>query len=355
MQCMRVCKAGDKDKSECSLPTDCLKKEQARCKPNEKAPHNVCIKSGDQKGMCWPEYTCGVDECSNTYNFDVKCSSCTVGEIIPHYECVFATQKCGLVNTCGKNSCDPYKTERIQVNRGAFLMEEVINSECKRSDPIGGGITNRYICDPNSIKVDSYGQCIVDNYNKYPTAKICDIRNNKSKIDLLPCTIEICDVTPLKIYNTDCVEEIPEAPPPTLASSFTACYISTLRFYDKKNNHEYKDVYSMFSKPDLGILDNPKLEYTAVDCDTCKLTIIPTIANFISTNPNIFGNLMGEPIAGHLGRYLFDKSVFNGESIILNVNELTPGSYTITLECTDPVTRAVETKSLKLNIFPQLR
>jgi hypothetical protein len=111
----------------------------------------------------------------------------------------------------------------------------------------------------------------------------------------------------------------------------------------------------MFSKPDLGILDNPKLEYTAIDCDTCELTITPTIANFLTTNPNIFGNLSGEPISGHPGRYLFDKSVFNSESIILNVNELTPGSYTITLECTDPVTKVTESKSLKLNIFPQLR
>jgi len=58
---------------------------------------------------------------------------------------------------------------------------------------------------------------------------------------------------------------------------------------------------------------------------------------------------------GFSNRYVFDRSSFNGESIILDVNELTPGSYTLTLDCTDPVLKEHQIKSVKLNIFPQLR
>jgi hypothetical protein len=128
-----------------------------------------------------------------------------------------------------------------------------------------------------------------------------------------------------------------------------------LRFYDEQKDYEYINTYSIFSKPTSGILDNPKLEYVATDCSTCSLTINPTIDSFMEDNPGIFGKLTGELIPDFEDRYYFDKSIFNGESIVLNISNLIPDVYNITLTCVDPVTKETETKTLKLNIFQQLR
>jgi len=220
--------------------------------------------------------------------------------------------------------------------------------------------SNRYVCDPNAEKVDSYGVCILDNANKYPNAKTCSTKNNKTKLVEIPCSSGKSDRTCLKTlsYNTDCIDNVPTPTQTTTKATSptpTYCYISFLRFYDEKKDYEYTDAYSIFSKPDQGILDNPKLEYTASDCDKCMLTIDPVVDSFVSKNPNIFGNLIGELIKGYENRYVFDRSIFNGESIILDVNDLTPGSYNITLTCTDPVTKATETKTLKLKVFGQFR
>jgi len=88
-------------------------------------------------GMCWPSYTCGVDQCSPAYKFNSDCYAnrkCDDGEVKPHYECVYSTKKCELVDDCGKNLCDPKKIEILKVNIGGSLKDIEINSECKGSE-----------------------------------------------------------------------------------------------------------------------------------------------------------------------------------------------------------------------------
>jgi len=79
----------------------------------------------------------------------------------------------------------------------------------------------------------------------------------------------------------------------------------------------------LFSKPEDNILDNPKLEYTASSCDSCKLEVLPFGVTkyptaFIEneTNKDAFGEL---PYTEELSenRYLFDRSAFNQNGIIL--------------------------------------
>jgi len=136
-----------------------------------------------------------------------------------------------------------------------------------------------------------------------------------------------------------------------------ACSIDYLRFdYIKKSQHTYfEDIYSIFSMPENGILDNPRLEYYADNCETCTLSFNPNINDFIKTNNSIveiFGNLEGIPIEGFENRYIFSNS---DNPAILDLNPLKPGSYEFTLTCNDPVTGVTETKILLLKLFGEFR
>lgn len=326
--------------------------------------------------------------------YNDKCKTCPVGETNPHNKCSKKTvfykegsntwaptlkyeyDTCETLKSCGVDQCDPSKNvvKRLGAYQDcgetsgchtAYKQTVYESAECKIGttttttatttkpiDPV-----DRYVCNPNSIKVDGYGQCILDNANKHPGAKACDNKNNKVKIIPTECKLksqynQTC--VAYLTYNTDCtdakVTTTTKAPPKIQ----NACRISTFGFYYKKDN-SWVEALPLFSKPPEGILDNPKLEYVALECETCELTIEPSIPNFISKNPNIFGKLKGELIKGFSNRYNFIRSYSNNEAIILDVNELTPGSYTLTLDCTDPVLKEHQIKSIKLNIFPQLR
>jgi len=135
--CMSTCEDSNDTRPSCSFSSDCLKIAQAKCKPGEKLPHNECILSGERIGWCEHRDTCGVDQCSSTNKFDKICYAnrkCNDGEVKPHYECIYSTKKCEIVDDCGKNSCDPKKTENLKVNVGGVFKDIEINSECKGSE-----------------------------------------------------------------------------------------------------------------------------------------------------------------------------------------------------------------------------
>ena len=115
------------------------------------------------------------------------------------------------------------------------------------------------------------------------------------------------------------------------------------------------DTYSIFSKPEDGILSNPRLEYIAENCKNCKLEITPTVDEFIDDNPNVFGVLKGVLDKGYSNRYTFLRlwEIFDN-AISLNISNLTPDKYTITLTCTGPENE-YQTETLRLNIYPQMR
>ena len=383
----------------CTSDKDCIRcpiddPECNFCPDGQHKPHYACDSNTYQ---CVLKYSCGVDQCNYLIKVDGKQyikECCKLGEKFPHTECVKETISCTNgklvdsvfckeVASCGKDQCSLDKNADRKdikftcIDKETQIVRKVLeNDVCialvsttssttttnpeedgtsTTSKPSDGG--NRYVCNPNSIKVDGYEQCFLDNSNKYPNAKSCDTKNNKFKVEPVECKLksqynQTCFMT--LVYNTDCSSIKPTSTTKSEPKVQNACYISTFGFYYKTENR-WVDTLSLFSKPDKGILDKPKLEYTAIECNTCELSIEPSIPNFISKNPNIFGKLTGELIKGFSNRYVFDRSSFNGESIILDVNELTPGSYTLTLDCTDPVLKEHQIKSVKLNIFPQLR
>ena len=391
------------------------------CKTGETNPYYTCdnVNTYDYKTKsyigiyCVKKDWCGVTNCDTKYNKKVTgpmfiegvwfkdaewysnstCKVCPAGQKNPHTQCSVKTETykdgrastlskytydtCEKVNTCGVDSCDYAKN--VAKGLGAYescgetsgchtAYEKTVyeSAECKVTTTTSTSTTttskpsdpgNRYVCNPNSIVVDGYSQCILDNANKYPNAKSCDTKNNKFKVVPTECKLKsqsnlTCYTT--VTYNTDCSSLKPTSTTKSDPKIQNACRISSFGFY-YKNENRWSEALSLFSKPDKGILDSPKLEYIAEECNTCELTIEPSIPNFISKNPNIFGKLIGELIKGFSNRYVFERSYFNGESIILDVNELTPGSYTLTLDCTDPVLKEHQIKSIKLNIFPQLR
>ncbi len=338
------------------------------------------------------------------YYYNTICKVCPIGQKNPHTECKAETTTyynrllhknvnykyytCAKIDSCGSDKCDYNKnvstglgeyTEYDDYGKPYTLYDKYVSvsAECATTTTTttsttttttstttkpekpgdGGGSNDRYVCDPKAIKIDDYGKCILDNSNKYPKATSCNVSNNKIKLINKPCSRPYVTCLAPVTYNTDCKENMPApVPKPTTPTpSPVSCFINLLRFYDDKKDYEYVNAYSIFSKPINGILENPKLEYVATDCSTCSLTISPVVDSFIKDNPGIFGELIGELIPDFEDRYYFNKSVFNGESIVLNVTHLTPDVYSITLTCIDPVTKETEIKTLKLNIFQQLR
>jgi len=94
----------------------------------------------------------------------------------------------------------------------------------------------------------------------------------------------------------------------------------------------------MSVKPEDGILDNPKLEYSAQNCKTCKIEIVSTNKSevsklFINDNKDVFVKNQ-EPVRKmSTDRYLFEKSRIYDNSIILDVTNLLPNRYQINVNC----------------------
>jgi len=390
----------------CITDADCTTttttKGSTNCNTGETNPHYTCdnVNTYDSSSKsytnvyCVKKNWCGVTNCNtkdnkttikdmfiegvwikdaNYYHND-KCTPCPAGQTYPHTECEtksiyyqkgaykykYIYETCKEINSCGVDECDFSKNTYEQIGN----MWVVESAECKaKTDTTTTTTTTTttapsdpdnkiYICDPNSENISGYGQCILVNKNQYTTFRRCSNKNDKVKITETECKPNNASgSTCIKIesYNTDCV--IPTTTSSTKPVNY--CHISFLHFKDNKDN-EY-DTYSIFSKPENGILSNPKLEYTANYCSECKLEITPSIDLFINENSDVFGNLIGNLIEGYANRYVFMKSPFNDKSISLNIKSLKPDKYTITLTCTDPETDNIQTKSIKLSIFPTLR
>jgi hypothetical protein len=72
------------------------------------------------------------------------------------------------------------------------------------------------------------------------------------------------------------------------------------------------------------------------------------------SNKGIFGaQKYIEKVSDH--RYIFDRSAFNQEGIILDISQLGTGKYNFVLTCTDFFTGEVEEKIAKLIIQPYIR
>ncbi len=392
----------------CITDADCITttttKGSTKCNAGETNPHYTCDNVNTYNSStksytnvyCVKKNWCGVTNCNtkdnkttikdmfiegiwiknaNYYHND-KCTPCPVGQTYPHTECEtksiyyqegpykkkYIYETCKEINSCGIDECDFSKNTYEQIGN----MWVVESAECKAKtttttittttttttkDPSNPG-NNIYVCDPDSENVGGYGQCILVDKDKYINYKRCSNKNNKVKITETECTPSNSSgrtCVKIETYNTDCV--IPSTT--TSIKQPDYCRISFLHFQDS-NKNEF-ETYSIFTKPDNGILSDPKLEYTADHCSECKLEITPSISAFLSTNSSVFGNLTGELIEGYTNRYTFMKSSFNNQAISLNISELKPDKYTITLTCIDPETGNVQTKSVKLSIFPTLR
>jgi hypothetical protein len=120
------------------------------------------------------------------------------------------------------------------------------------------------------------------------------------------------------------------------------------------------DSYTITANPDDGILDNPKLEYSAQNCKTCKLEIIPlkkvkVSELFLDDNKDVFIKNQ-EPVKKmSTDRYLFEKSKIYDNSMILDITNLFPSSYQINVNCWGPDQVEPSTDSVKLNLIPYIR
>jgi hypothetical protein len=119
-------------------------------------------------------------------------------------------------------------------------------------------------------------------------------------------------------------------------------------------------MYSLFSRPSDGILSNPKLEYTASGCSSCNLTVVPItdksqlLDGFIYDNPGVIGKQ--EPTEElSKNRYIFNRSAFNQEGMILDISKLIIGRYKFILTCNDPDTGDIQTESVQFNLYPYIR
>ncbi len=118
--------------------------------------------------------------------------------------------------------------------------------------------------------------------------------------------------------------------------------------------------YSLFTRPENNILDNPKLEYTATNCNSCKLSVTSVGLNGVSGfvdnegNEGVFGNQTYTEKTSN-NRYVFDKSAFNQEGIVLDLSGVSTGSYNFVLSCNDFFTGETQEKTVKLNVHPYIR
>ncbi|MFA5230239.1 MAG: hypothetical protein WC422_02260 [Candidatus Paceibacterota bacterium] len=197
--------------------------------------------------------------------------------------------------------------------------------------------------------INGYGQCIVDNLNKYPNAVPCSKSNNKYQLVETVCSSNkdySNHSTCLKqvAYNTDCYSgNPPSAPKPGVPDgeddgdgpiNSISCRIPTFSFYDKLAKPP-KYVSNLFTTQK--IVENPTLEYYAQDCDTCKLVITSEdghdVKEFILNN-SLFDGML-EPTGAtdeENERYIFEASY-----IKLDTRGLKPGDYIISIHCTDPI------------------
>jgi len=115
----------------------------------------------------------------------------------------------------------------------------------------------------------------------------------------------------------------------------------------------------LFSRPENNILKNPKLEYTASECSSCKIEIVPTDKSqipfdFIEDNRGIIGNQLPTEETSD-NRYYFNYSAFNQAGMILDISRLYTGKYKLTLTCNDPDTGDIQTSSVNFNLYPYIR
>ncbi|MFA5091927.1 MAG: hypothetical protein WC483_05140 [Candidatus Paceibacterota bacterium] len=347
------------------------------------------------------------------YYHNDRCKVCSTGQKYPHTECKQKTTTyydrtlrknvsytyyaCEKIDSCGADKCDYSKNttkglgayEDYDVYGKAYTSYDKYvseSSECipkptiptKPTTPSTGPTipTDRYVCDPKAEKVDGYGKCILDNQNKYPTAKSCNKANNKVKFIDIPCNGKD-NVTCLKpiSYNTDCIDGAsnppkttpkPTTPPPTKSEPISpiTCRIPIFGFYDQLSQPP-KYLYNLFTTKK--IVENPTLEYYAENCESCKLVITSEDGNsvdeFIIDNSAFQNNLEPTTIIDEKNnRYAFEAS-----NIKLDTKRLKSGNYILSINCYDPILGGPVTGMrkftndeefppwLKLTIAPEIR